>query len=86
MFDQATGHADEHLAKTIRALAQFSQLYGHTPANIKEFSGQGIPDTELLDGTFFYRTAALTSQRVSEGVEDESYGFAPGSHWFWDRF
>jgi len=85
MIEQAVTGPDDHFPKVTRALAQFSQLYGATPAGNEEFKGLGITNTELLDGTLFYRAAALTTKRVLEGEEDESFGYAPGTRWFWDR-
>lgn len=79
-------HTDEHIAKVVRALAQFSQLYGSTPSHSKVFEGVELEGVGYLDGNFFRRVAVLTLKRCLEGNHDDgSFGFGAGSHWYWDR-
>jgi len=85
LIQPAIQHPDVHLPNTIRALSQFSQIYGNTTAGTAEFKELSIPNSDLLDGSFFHRAAVLTLARVLEGEQDESFRYAPGTRFYWDR-
>jgi len=71
-------HPDDHLSKLQRALAEYSSHFGLTPAGY--FSGTGLKDAELIDGTLFVRVAGLTAGRLGWVREGEPP--LPGG---WDR-
>lgn len=86
LVEKSLTHPDEHVVKAIRSLAQYSQLYGSTRLNSKDFDGVDLKGVEYLDGNFFRRIAVLTLKRCFEGNHgDGSFGYTPGSHWYWDR-
>jgi hypothetical protein len=80
LIDSAIVHADQHLSKTIRALAHYASIYGSTKA------GDRFRDTELvgadhIDGTLFLRAASLALDReVQLEIEDD---IVPAP--LWDR-
>lgn len=68
IIQSALVHPDDHLSKVQRTLAHYGSLYGHIAAG--EFKGTELKDCELVDGTLFVRTAALTMEwmgRIREG-------------------
>jgi len=68
IIQSALVHPDDHLCKVQRTLAHYGSLYGHITAG--EFKGTELKDCELVDGTLFVRTAALTMEwmgRIREG-------------------
>jgi len=71
-------HPDDHLCKVQRTLAHYDSLYGRIAAG--EFKGTELKDCELVDGTLFVRTAALTMQwmgRIREGEAARFWGDDP---------
>lgn len=87
-------HPDEHLPKTVRALASWASKFGSTPAGTFGGPSSGssaepaasknaikteLPGAEYLDGTLFVRVAGLTVARLGRVGQGE----APAK--FWDR-
>jgi hypothetical protein len=61
----AIAHPEEHVAKTVRSLAVFAARWGGRPAGYFAGGGEdGLEGREVLDGTFFVRTASLTLDRL----------------------
>ncbi|KDR79310.1 hypothetical protein GALMADRAFT_117576 [Galerina marginata CBS 339.88] len=78
IIQSALVHPDDHLSKVQRTLAHYSSLYGHIAAG--EFGGTELKDCELIDGTLFLRTAALTMEwmgRIREGEPARFWGDDP---------
>lgn len=69
-------HPAEHLCKIQRALMHNATLYGTRAAG--DFAGLELDGAEVLDGTFFIRTAGLTADRLGWMKEGQD----PGN---WDR-
>lgn len=72
-------HADDHLSKLQRTLAQYDTKYGTRMAGLPDFSGTELEGAEDLDGTLFIRIAGLTAKRLGRVREGE-----PSAE-FWDR-
>lgn len=78
IIQSALVHPDDHLSKVQRTLAHYGSLYGHIAAG--EFKGTELKDSELIDGTLFVRTAALTMEwmgRIREGEPARFWGDDP---------
>jgi hypothetical protein len=80
LIDSAIVHADQHLSKTVRALAHYASLYGSTRSGEK-FKNTELPGAELIDGTLFLRAAALSLERETQLENDDETVPAP----LWDR-
>lgn len=78
IIQSALIHPDDHLAKTQRTLAHFSSMYGGIAAG--EYRDTELEGSELVDGTLFVRTAALTMEwmgRIREGEPARFWGDDP---------
>lgn len=78
IIQSALVHPDDHLCKVQRTLAHYASLYGHIAAG--EYKGTELKDAELIDGTLFVRTAALTMEwmgRIREGEPARFWGDDP---------
>ncbi|KAJ7806036.1 hypothetical protein B0H14DRAFT_2877127 [Mycena olivaceomarginata] len=78
VIQSALVHPDDHLSKVQRTLAHYGSLYGNIAAG--EFRGTELQDSELIDGTLFVRTAALTMEwmgRIREGEPARLWGDDP---------
>jgi hypothetical protein len=78
IIQSALVHPDDHLSKVQRTLAHYGSLYGHIAAG--EYKGTELKDSELVDGTLFVRTAALTMEwmgRIREGEPARFWGDDP---------
>ncbi|KAJ7870945.1 hypothetical protein B0H14DRAFT_2725051 [Mycena olivaceomarginata] len=78
VIQSALVHPDDHLSKVQRTLAHYGSLYGNIAAG--EFRGTEMQDSELIDGTLFVRTAALTMEwmgRIREGEPARLWGDDP---------
>jgi hypothetical protein len=62
---------EEHVPKTIRALAHWARAFGSTPAGHWKQGDIGIDEIEHLDGTLFVRAALLTLRRTGRAKESE---------------
>lgn len=68
IIQSAIVHPDDHLSKVQRTLAHYGSLYGNIPPG--EFRDTELEGSEVIDGTLFVRTAALTMEwmgRIREG-------------------
>ncbi|KAJ7121552.1 hypothetical protein C8R44DRAFT_166956 [Mycena epipterygia] len=68
IIQSALVHPDDHLSKVQRTLAHYGSLYGNIAPG--EFKDTELEGSELIDGTLFVRTAALTMEwmgRIREG-------------------
>jgi hypothetical protein len=75
IIQSALVHPDDHLSKVQRTLGS---LYSHIAAG--EYKGTELKDSELVDGTLFVRTAALTMEwmgRIREGEPARFWGDDP---------
>jgi len=78
IIQSALVHPDDHLSKVQRTLAHYDSLYGHISAG--EFKDTELKGCELVDGTLFLRTAALTMEwmgRIREGEPARFWGDDP---------
>ena len=78
IIQSALVHPDDHLCKVQRTLAHYGSLYGHIAAG--EFKDTELKDSEVIDGTLFVRTAALTMEwmgRIREGEPARYWGDDP---------
>ncbi|KAJ6476997.1 hypothetical protein C8R45DRAFT_833639 [Mycena sanguinolenta] len=78
IMQSALVHPDDHLSKVQRTLAHYSSLYGNIPRG--EFKDTELEGSEMIDGTLFLRTAALTMEwmgRVREGEPARYWGDDP---------
>ncbi|KAJ7252343.1 hypothetical protein B0H12DRAFT_1219366 [Mycena haematopus] len=78
IIQSALVHPDDHLSKVQRTLAHYGSLYGNVPSG--EFAGTELEGSELIDGTLFVRTAALTMEwmgRIREGEPARYWGDDP---------
>jgi hypothetical protein len=78
IIQSAIVHPDDHLSKVQRTLAHYGSLYGSVPAG--EFRGTELDGCEVIDGTLFVRTAALTMEwmgRIREGEPARYWGDDP---------
>ncbi|KAI0262052.1 hypothetical protein BC834DRAFT_892812 [Gloeopeniophorella convolvens] len=72
IISTAVAHPDEHLPKTVRALAAFAARWGTRPAGY--FTG-GLLHSETLDGTLFLRIAGLVVDRFVQEIQGETNGW-----------
>ncbi|KAG6885099.1 hypothetical protein C0993_005866 [Termitomyces sp. T159_Od127] len=72
LIQEALVCPDEHLTKTLRALAHFAELYGTRAAGQEDLKTTELPGAELIDGTLFIRAAVLTNQRLKNKDVDVS--------------
>ncbi|KAF8211254.1 hypothetical protein K438DRAFT_1903297 [Mycena galopus ATCC 62051] len=78
IIQSALVHPDDHLSKVQRTLAHYGSLYGSIAPG--EFKGTELEGSELIDGTLFVRTAALTMEwmgRIREGEPARFWGNDP---------
>ncbi|KAI5120442.1 hypothetical protein M0805_009904 [Coniferiporia weirii] len=81
ILQSAVVHPNEHLPKTLRALAHLAHLPAGRPAGT--WSGTGLDGAEVLDGTLFVRVAGLTMNRlgwIREGYKRGEWDFTG----FWE--
>ncbi|KAJ7658272.1 hypothetical protein DFH06DRAFT_448477 [Mycena polygramma] len=76
IIQSALVHPDDHLCKLQRALAHYASLYGDVPAGT--FKGTELDGSELVDGSFFVRSAGLTMERMGRVREGEKDRFWSG--------
>ncbi|KAJ7101253.1 hypothetical protein B0H15DRAFT_815467 [Mycena belliarum] len=78
IIQSALVHPDDHLSKVQRTLAHYGSLYGSVAPG--EFRGTELNGSEMIDGTLFLRTAALTMEwmgRIREGEPARFWGEDP---------
>ncbi|KAF5375845.1 hypothetical protein D9615_008239 [Tricholomella constricta] len=72
---------DEHLPKTLRALAHFADIYGRRPRGDPVLvKGTELEGKECLDGTLFVRAAVLTNEKL-RGEKAEEVEFKDAGLW-----
>jgi hypothetical protein len=88
IIQSALVHPDDHLSKVQRTLAHYGSLYGNIAPG--EFTDTELQGSEVIDGTLFLRTAALTMEwmgRIREGeparywADDPNFPEAGISDW-----
>ncbi|KAG6897937.1 hypothetical protein C0992_008685 [Termitomyces sp. T32_za158] len=79
LIQEALVSPDGHLAKTLRALTHFAELYGMRAAGQEDLRTTELSGAELIDGTLFIRAAVLTNERLRKKDVDMRQAK------YWDR-